>query len=238
MDKRVAIITGASGGIGKSLAELLVKENYAVVNASRSEPDEETDGVDFIQTDVRNNSECKSMVEKVVGEYGRLDLLVNNAGILFPDRVENVDEEQLRSTIETNVYGPFFCTHHALRHMKKQASGQIINVSSIAGVLFREGISSYSTSKWALVGFSGSLRLQVEKYGIDVICFCPGGVKTELFRNDPERDISDFMEPEYVAGKIFEIMNRKDKDKWIFVCFNRDKLIEYGFDDYPASQRT
>jgi NAD(P)-dependent dehydrogenase (short-subunit alcohol dehydrogenase family) len=239
MDKKVAVITGASKGIGKCLAELLVKEGYIVINASKTEPEKEIDGAVFIQTDVRNNSECERMLEKVIEEYGRLDILVNNAGILFPDRVENVDEDQLRSTIETNVYGPFFCTHHAIRHMKKQGSGQIINVSSIAGVLFRPGISSYSTSKWALVGFSGTLRLQVEKDGIDVVCFCPGGIKTELFRNDKERDISDFMEPGYVAGKIFQVMKRKNKDKWLFVCFRGDdKLIEYGFDDFPAIQRT
>lgn len=233
MDKKIAIITGASKGIGKSLAALLLKENYVVVNASRSEPQENNNTV-FIKTDITKEEECEKTINKVINDFGRVDLLVNNAGVLFKDTVENLDKEKMIANTETNVFGMFYCSHYVIKQMRKQGYGQIVNISSSSGISFREGHASYIASKWAVVGLSGSMRMELEKYGIDVICFCPGGTKTELFRHDAGIDISDYLDPEEVAKKILEAIKRKDKEKWLFTYNRKEKELKcYGFDEYP-----
>ena len=234
MDKKVAVITGASKGIGKALAVLLLKEGHAVVNISHSPPESETDAV-FIQADVRSQEACDSAIQKTIADFGRIDVLVNNAGVLIPDSVEHLDTEKMRANMETNVYGTLYCSHAVIPQMKKQGHGQILNMASTSGMSFRPGNVSYAASKWAVVGMTGTLRKEVESYGIDVVCFSPGGVKTELHRHDPGRDTSDYMDSVRVAEKMLEVLKRTDKDKWLFVIKRGEKnLHRYGFDEYPG----
>ncbi|MBI3191013.1 SDR family oxidoreductase [archaeon] len=234
--KKVAIITGASKGIGKCLSDIFLKSEYTVINASRNRPSEKTNAI-FIKTDVSEKESCRKLIQKVTRKFGRIDVLVNNAGVLHPDTIENLSDKTLKSNFQTNVFGAFFCSYFAAKQMIKQKSGQIINISSSAGVSFREGILSYAASKWSVVGFSGALRLELQKHGVDVICFCPGGTKTQLFRHYKEDVSKDFMDPSELAGKISEAMNRSEKEKWLFVYSRKDRVLKkFGFEDYPVQQ--
>jgi short-subunit dehydrogenase len=233
---KVAVVTGASKGIGKCLSDIFLKSSYTVVNASRNKPSEKTGSV-FIKTDVSEKESCKKLIQKVLRKFGRIDILVNNAGVLHPDTIENFSDKTLKSNFQTNVFGAFFCSYFVAKQMIKQKSGQIVNLSSSSGVSFKEGQLSYIASKWSIVGFSGALRLELQKYGVDVICFCPGGTKTQLFRHYKEDVSKDFMDPAELAGKIFESMNRSEKEKWLFVYLRKDRILKkYGFDDYPSRQ--
>ncbi|MBU0530690.1 MAG: SDR family oxidoreductase [Candidatus Aenigmatarchaeota archaeon] len=237
MDKKIAVITGASKGIGKAIADILIKDDYLIVNASRNRP-EQDDGNMFIQIDVRKKEDCEKMIKEVVEKFGRIDLLVNNAGVFYSGGVEKLNIEEMRNIIETNVYGVFYCTHYVIDQMKKQGSGQILNIASTSGMSFRDGWISYTASKWAVVGFTGSLRKELEKYGIDVICFSPGGTDTELFRHGvdgTELDTSTFTTAEIMGEKIVQSMKREDKNKWLFVFTRVDNILkQYGFEDYPV----
>ena len=177
------------------------------------------------------------MVQKVVKKFGRIDLFVNNAGVLHPDSIDEFSERTLKLNFQTNAFGSFFCSFYAAKQMIRQKCGQIINISSSSGVSFKTGQLSYIASKWSIVGFSGALRMELQKYGIDVICFCPGGTRTDLFKHFKEDPSKDFMDPKELAEKIFESMNRIEKEKWLFVYLRKDRILkQYGFDEYPVHQ--
>ena len=234
--KKVAIITGASKGIGKCLAGILVSNGYTVVNASRSKPSEKTDCF-FIKTDVTKKESCKKMIEAAIRKFRRIDLFVNNAGVLYPDTIESMNGKTLKENFETDVFGTVFCSYFIAKHMSRQKSGQIVNIASSAGMSFREGLLSYTAAKWSVVGFTGALRMEMQKHGVDVICFCPGGTRTSLFRHYKEDVSKDFMDPDELAGKIFEAMNRPEEKKWLFVYMRNDRILKkFWFEDYPVQQ--
>ena len=231
-NKKIAVITGASKGIGRSVADILLARKYTVINLSRSKPSEKSNSI-FIKTDVSNELNCKKSFDKIVKKFGRIDILVNSAGVLtVPDDITNL--KSLKKHFEPNMFGSFYCSHFAAKQMKKQGYGQIVNISSTSGVSFKESQLSYIASKWAVTGFSGSLRLELQKHGIDVICFCPGGTKTDLFRHMEKGHAKDFMDPKEVAGKIVEVMEREDKNKWLFIYTRKERILKgYSFEDYP-----
>ncbi|MEK6888111.1 MAG: SDR family oxidoreductase [Candidatus Aenigmatarchaeota archaeon] len=224
---KIAVITGGSKGIGKAITNILSK-HYIVVNLSRSKSIDSA-GSFFIKTNVSKEISCKRAFDKIKKKFGHIDLLVNCAGVLYPD--DHTNTKFLASNFGTNMFGTFYCCHFAAKLMKK---GQIVNISSTSGICFREGQLSYCGSKWAIVGFSGVLRLELQKKGIDVICFCPGGTKTQIFRHFKKDPSKDFMPPEEVATKIEEAMDRHDKNKWLFIYTRKERLLKsYGFNDYP-----
>lgn len=232
--KKVAVITGANQGIGKNIADILLENNYIVVNASRKKPATNSEAV-FIKTDVTKREDCKKLVQAVVKKFGKIDVFVNNAGVMYPDSIENIDFEKARIQFETNVFGMLYCSFLAAKQMIKQKNGQIVNIASSAGISFREGLLSYAASKWSVVGLTGALRCDLQKHGVDVICFCPGGTKTRLFRHYKEDPSKEYMEPKELAGKIVESMNRFSREKWLFVYLRKDRILrQYGFDEYPA----
>jgi NAD(P)-dependent dehydrogenase (short-subunit alcohol dehydrogenase family) len=185
-DKKVWFITGASSGFGKAFSEYAIGQGYnVVVSARRTEklalikalaPDQ----VEAIGMDVNNREEVAVAVKKTIERFGRIDVLINNAGYGMLGAVEETPEEELRAQMETNFFGAAAVTKAFLPQFRKQRSGAIVNISSLGGQLSFAGYSAYSASKFALEGFSEALATELSPFGIKVLIVEPGAFRTEL----------------------------------------------------------
>jgi short-subunit dehydrogenase len=187
---RTAVITGASSGIGRAVALECARRGAAVVLAARREDRLETvaaecrrRGVraDPVVTDVAVRADCERLVARSIELHGGIDILVNNAGFATFDPIETARPEDLERMMATNYFGAVYCTQAALPHMLAAGEGRIVNVPSIAGLMGYERMGGYGATKFALVGFSESLRDEVQPRGIAVSCVCPGTTDTEFF---------------------------------------------------------
>ncbi len=186
---KVALITGASSGIGEATALALAAEGAAVaISARREDRLEElvkrisdNGGKAYpIVADVSEEAQANEIVQKAQQELGRVDILVNNAGLMLLGMIEGANTEDWRRMINTNVLGLMYATHAALPIMKQQGGGHIVNISSVAGRVARAGSGVYNASKYGVVAFSEALRQEVLKYKIRVTIIEPGAVATEL----------------------------------------------------------
>ena len=180
--KEVALITGASAGIGRATAELLLKEGYVVyAGARRFEKLKELEplGAKALQLDVTDEISLKNAVETVVRAEGRLDVLINNAGYGAHGAIEDVPMAEARRQFEVNVFGLASLTRLVLPIMRAQGSGKIINISSIAGKITMPLGGWYHATKHAVEAYSDALRLEVDRFGIKVVLIEPGPIKTE-----------------------------------------------------------
>jgi len=193
---RVVAVTGASSGIGEATALACAEAGAAVALAARR-----TERIDAlagriqneggraiaVQTDVGEEDQARAFVERTNDELGRIDVLVNNAGAMLLGPILDAPTEEWRRMIHANVYGVLYCTHAALPLMAKQGSGHIVNVSSVAGRIAREGSGVYNLTKFGVGAFSESLRQEGVRYGVRVTLIEPGAVATELIeQNRPE----------------------------------------------------
>jgi NADP-dependent 3-hydroxy acid dehydrogenase YdfG len=193
---RVVAVTGASSGIGEATALACAKAGAAVALAARR-----TERIEALaerirgeggraialQTDVGEESQARAFVERTQAELGRIDVLVNNAGVMLLGPIENAPTEEWRQMIHANVFGVLYCTHAALPLMKAQGSGHIVNVSSVAGRFARAGSGVYNLTKFGVGAFSESLRQEAVPMGVRVTLIEPGAVATELpGHNRPE----------------------------------------------------
>jgi short-subunit dehydrogenase len=240
---KVVLITGASSGIGAGAARRLAKEGAKVVLAARriellKELAEEitAKGGDALplQVDVTDHAEIQQMINTTLDKYGRLDVLVNNAGLGFSADVKDIDTAKLRLQVAVNLVGLIECAQAALRPMLSQGSGHIINVSSLAGLVGAPGSSVYSATKFGVIGFSDSLRREVHKHGVLVTTFCPGFVATEFSPRlkkisvgapDAAR-LPGVMKVDYVAGVIASII--RHPRRLVLVPFGFSKLVQLG----------
>ena len=189
---KVVLVTGSSSGIGLETSFLLTREGYityaSMRNVSRSEKvfemlRQEYLNLKIIEMDVSDDKSVKDGITKIIESEGRIDIVINNAGIDTLGAVEDLSIQEYKEQFETNFYGVIRITKEILPIMREQRKGIIINVSSIGG---RTGIplnSAYSSSKFALEGFTESLRYEVKEYGIRVHLIEPGIVKTNFFEN-------------------------------------------------------
>ena len=193
---RVVAVTGASSGIGEATALACAKAGAAVALAARRAERIEalagriaSDGgrALAVQTDVAEEAQAQAFVQRAASELGRLDVLVNNAGVMLLGPIPGADTEEWRRMIDANVYGVLYCTHAALPVMLQNGSGHIVNVSSVAGRFARAGSGVYNLTKWGVNAFSEALRQEVTAQGIRVTLIEPGAVATELpTHNRPE----------------------------------------------------
>ena len=189
LSNRVVAVTGASSGIGEAIALACARAGAAVALAARRADRIELlrqsileDGGQAIAvpTDVGEEIQARAFIERSHAELGRLDVLVNNAGVMLLGPIENAPTEEWRRMIDANVYGVLYCTHAALPLMHAQGSGHIINVSSVAGRVARAGSGVYNLTKFGVGAFSESLRQEAVELGIRVTVVEPGAVATEL----------------------------------------------------------
>ncbi len=189
MDK-VAMITGATRGIGKQIALTLANEGYNIVLNYRTENDElkqlkneiESKNVKClaVQGDVTNFEDCKQMIESTIEEFGKIDVLVNNAGITKDMLLARMKEEDFKQVIDVNLVGTFNMTKNVISYMMKARNGKIINISSVVGIAGNAGQTNYSASKAGIIGFTKSLAKEVASRNILVNAVAPGFIETNM----------------------------------------------------------
>jgi clavulanate-9-aldehyde reducatase len=189
MSNRVAVVTGASSGIGEATAKALAREGYAVALAARREEriKELAEQISSaggkalaVPTDVGDQSSAEALIKAARDELGSVDVLVNNAGVMLLGPILGADVEHWQRMVNVNVLGLMYCTHAALPLMQEQGAGHIVNVSSVAGRTARLGSGVYNATKWGVGAFSESLRQEALNYGVRVTIIEPGYVDTEL----------------------------------------------------------
>jgi NADP-dependent 3-hydroxy acid dehydrogenase YdfG len=189
LEGKVAVVTGASSGIGEATVRALAAEGAAVVAGARRK--ERLDGlvervtqdggkVIGVQCDITDEEQAHDLVRRAVEEFGRINILVNNAGVMLLSRIERGLSDQWRQMFDVNVLGLLYTTHAAIGHMKEQGSGHLINISSVAGRKVRTTGGVYSGTKWAVNAISEALRMEHLEDNIRVTIVEPGAVATEL----------------------------------------------------------
>ncbi len=189
IDRQVALITGASSGIGEATALALAERGIWVALAARRE-DRLTSLAERINNaggkaialiaDVTDEQQAQAMVRRAYEQFGRLDILINSAGLMLLGPIAEADTTDWQRMIATNVLGTLYTTHAALPIMKSQGSGHIVNLSSVAGRFARAGSSVYNVTKWGVVAFSEALRQECLQDHIRVTVIEPGVVDTDL----------------------------------------------------------
>jgi len=205
---KIAIVTGASQGIGLGIAEGLAAEGASLVltarNIERLNQNAETlaqSGVNVlaIRADVTDEAQVQEVFRQTLERFGRLDLLVNNAGIFDGGPVDELSVEVWDRVMATNLRGPFLCTREAMRIMKPQRSGRIINIGSISAQRVRPNSAAYSTSKHGLWGLTQVTALEGRDYGITCGCLHPGNVDVETLADARKANQEPVMRPEDIA---------------------------------------
>jgi NAD(P)-dependent dehydrogenase (short-subunit alcohol dehydrogenase family) len=193
LKSKVAIITGGSSGIGQAAAVLFVKEGAKVVLAdvdlkggeeTLAQIKKEKGEAFFIKTDISKSSEVQNMVSKTLEKYGRIDILVNNAGVVRVGSLDDYSEEDFDLLFRTNVKGVFLCCKFVVPHMKKQKSGVIVNLASIAAHVGQVNHSLYCASKAGSLAMTRALALDLAPYNIRVNSVSPGATDTPMLRSD------------------------------------------------------
>lgn len=220
--QRVALVTGGTRGIGFAVARRLARDGLAVAVSGQSEKSVR-DGVTRLQeavssgrfagrpADARSEEEQRALVEWAAGTFGRLDVLVNNAGIGQFGSVEELEPERFRAVVETNLLGPYYATHFAVPLMKRAGGGFIVNIGSLAGVNAFAGGSAYNASKFGLLGFSEASMLDLRHQGIRVAAILPGSVATEFGHSHGSRDHAWMLSADDVAEAVSDLIRFPDR---------------------------
>ncbi len=188
-DKKVVIVTGASSGIGKTVAEFLQNKGYKVYGLSRNiEPSEKLPNT--IKTDITSSESVKKAVEEILAKEGEIYALLNIAGFGIAGSVEDTSIAEAKSQLETNFFGTVRMVKEILPIMRKQKKGYIINLSSIGGIVGLPFQAFYSASKFAIEGYTEALRLEVKPFGIKVSLIEPGDFKTNFTKNRKKTESS------------------------------------------------
>jgi short-subunit dehydrogenase len=195
--EKTVVVTGASSGIGKALTLQLADEGAWLALAAREvqrldalvlECQQRGGKAIAIPTDVADESQCCTLIQRTRETYGRIDMLVNNAGMAVVSKLEDLpDLHYFKQVMDVNFYGMVYCTYYALPYIK-ETSGRIVNVSSLGGVMAIPFNTSYIASKFAVNGFSDSLRMELTKAGVSVTVICPYWVVTEFHERYLDRN--------------------------------------------------
>lgn len=205
--EKVVLITGASSGMGKVMAQLLAEKGfkvYAVARRMEKMQDLAKTGINVFPMDVTDENSMECGVKKILSNEGRIDVLINNADFGSYGAIEEVSPKDARYQLEVNVFGAVRLIQLVLPYMRAQRSGRIINISSIGGKVAMPMGGWYHASKFALEALSDSLRAEVKQFGIDVVVIEPGGVRSEWADIAVEHGLKNSGEGAYstMAGKF------------------------------------
>jgi NAD(P)-dependent dehydrogenase (short-subunit alcohol dehydrogenase family) len=201
----VALVTGASSGIGRAAARALSDAGYAVVGTSRNAAAAAPiEGVTFLDLDVASDASVDAVVAETIERFGRVDLLVNNAGIGGAGAAEETSVDQAQRIFDTNVFGVIRTTRAVLPHMRAQRGGRIVNVSSVLGFIPAPYMAVYAATKHAIEGYSESLDHEVRQYGVRVLLIQPGYTKTGFEANaiGPDSPLEVYADQREVFDRI------------------------------------
>lgn len=250
MQKRVAIITGASSGIGLAIAKELAANGISVVLAARKieslkelEQEIKLAGGEAlsVQTDVSIESDCKNLIQASLTRFGQIDILINNAGLSMRGLFQETDLSVLKTLMDVNFWGTVYCTKYALPHII-QTKGSIVGISSIAGFIGLPGRSGYSASKFAMNGFLSTIRVENLKKGVHVMVVAPGFTASNVRlaalnesgspQGETPRNEDKMMSAETVAQYVYKgIVKRK---RTIILTFTEGKLTVFLSKWVPA----
>ena len=218
LENKVCVITGASTGIGRATMERFAAEGATVVGAARTQStlDEALEsslalggsGMVFA-TDLSKEAGCKALIDAAVDKYGRIDVLINNAGITKDARLVNMTEEQFDAVIDVNLKGVFNCTQAVVPHMLNAGRGSIVSASSVVGLYGNFGQTNYAATKYGVIGFTTTWARELGPKGIRVNAVCPGFVETNILASMPEDVLKGMKDRSWLRrlGKPEELAN-------------------------------
>ncbi len=220
-DNQVVLITGASGGIGRCLAVDFAKRGATIIGCGRSQERLEqtlsevrraSPSSAMIHCDVSDRRKVRTMVENALADFGKIDILINNAGVGMRKPFAETSLDTVEEILRTNYLGMAYCTHAVLPSMLAQGSGHIVNISSVAGHMGILNMAGYCASKFAMNGFSESLYHELKPLGIQVTVVCPGPVRTDFNRTFadtlPKSPSALIIDPQFVSEEVFRAMER------------------------------
>ncbi len=215
IDKKIIVITGGNSGLGKATTEILSAKNKVVILGRNEKEVAETVQefkCDGIICDITNASQVKNAFSQIIKKYGKVDCLINCAGVWIKGSIEQNSPEEIKNTILVNTFGTMLTVNALVPQFKKQKFGRIINVSSQAGISAKPERSVYNASKWAVTGFTKCLQLELAPFNISVIGFYPGFIHTDIFKKagDNRTDFSTAMPVEKPAAALAYLVNVDD----------------------------
>ena len=238
MKNKVVIITGASSGIGKALALELARRGAKLVLASRTPVNQPGFSGDhpeilFVKTDVTREEDCKNLINQTIEKFGRIDILINNAGISMRALFEDVDLNVIRKLMDTNFWGTVYCSKFALPYLLL-SHGSLVGVSSVAGYKGLPGRTGYSASKFAMQGFLEVVRIENMKKNLHVLIACPGFTASNIrnvalskdgsAQGETPLDESMLMTAESVAAHIIHAIEKR-KDRIVLTTTGRMTVL-------------
>ncbi len=249
MRNKVVVITGATSGIGKALAYEYARQGSKVVLGARTfeklteiarEIKDRGGEVAISQTDVANEADCKNLIQTAIEMFGRIDILINNAGISMRALLDDVQLHVLKRLMDVNYWGTVYCTKHALPYILKE-KGSIVAVSSIGGLIGLPGRTGYSASKFAINGFMESLRTENLPNGLHVLMAFPGFTASNIrntalladgsLQGDSPREEEKMMSAEEVAVEIYAAVKRR-KNKLVLTRLGKIMVLVNKY--FPA----
>jgi 3-oxoacyl-[acyl-carrier protein] reductase len=217
LENRVAIITGGGRGIGKAIALALALEKAKVVVVSRtlSEVEAVADKISeigeevlAISTDISQKPAVEAVVKKTLERFGKIDILVNCAGVALHNPIPKIREEDWDLTMDVNLKGVFLCTQAVFSHMCDQGSGHIINISSGAGKHADVNCATYAASKFGVMAVTEATYKEGKEYGVKATVVCPGPTDTKMRRDNHEEDLTKIMQPEDISDVVLFVLSQ------------------------------
>ncbi|HEY0048109.1 MAG TPA: SDR family oxidoreductase [Pyrinomonadaceae bacterium] len=216
LDGKIAVVTGGTKGIGRAVAESLLKAGASVFVCARDKSVlkhalEQLSALGKIEgevCDVRSEAQVKMMFDEAVRVFGGVDILVNNAGVgVFGKTIDETEPDEFRWVVETNLFGVFYACHHAIPLMRERGGGYIINISSLAGQNAHPKMAAYNASKFGLNGFTEAMMQEVRHDNIRVSLICPGSVNTEFGGGEVSPENAWQLQPADIAQAVLDLLN-------------------------------
>ena len=212
--EKVIVITGGNDGLGKTLATSLSEDNKVIIMATNEEKLKDVaskNNCTYKVCDVKDYLLVESIVKDIINEFGKIDVLINNAGLWIQDELDTNDSDRIHNVVDVNLLGVINCSKAVIPYMKQKENGLIININSQAGINHKAQRTVYNATKWGVTGFTKSLQDEVSKYKIRVTNVMPGMMKTQMFSKlNIEKNMENGVDTKEVARLVRFIIDTPD----------------------------